>query len=184
MHKYAFFLVILFASSSGQTPSNKPIVLFDSSSGPTPNSKPIEPDVLGVVFLLDSSNHVLQPLSNERWKAQGKRSGWFSAAGFIEIAGEHPEVRVASSRKIELIFNVSHPEDVKLYQSLQKKDQRLFEMVKVGPGGRTREPIPGLPVVLTKYGQSSFKLVPMSPLVPGEYAVIYDGTVMSFGIDN
>jgi hypothetical protein len=55
--------------------------------------------------------------------------------------------------------------------------------VTVGPNRLSREEIPGLPVTVSKYGDSSYKLVPSSALVPGEYAIIFAGKVMSFGVD-
>jgi len=170
MRKLAFLLVLMLTASQS------------NSSGQSTNSKPVEPEALGVVFLLDSSNQVLKPLADEVWKAHGNM-GFTKATGVVEVAGEHSTFRIAANNKFEFVFKVEHPENVKLYRSLQKKNQRQFELVKIANSGRTREPIQGIPVEITKYGESSFKLAPQSPLAPGEYAIIYGEKVLSFGVD-
>jgi hypothetical protein len=44
-------------------------------------------------------------------------------------------------------------------------------------------PVKGLPVELTQFGASSYKLVPASPLTPGEYAITIADEVYTFGVD-
>jgi hypothetical protein len=166
MRKLALLLALMLCPAFCQSPA-----------------KPLEPEILGVPFLLDSASQVLKPLADENWKAQTKRSGMFVVNGVITVSGEHSAVRVAGGGAIQLVFKVEHPESVKLYQATSEKNQRIIAIVKTHGAGTTEERIPSVAVVLTKYGESSYKLVPQSPLVPGEYAVIYSGKVMTFGID-
>ena len=166
MRKLAFLLAFVLCPAFCQSPT-----------------KPIEPDILGVAFLLDSTNQALKPLADEHFKSQIKRSGWTWVNGVIVVDGEHSTVRIAGGKQIEFVFKVEHPESVKLYQATVEKNQRIFTVVKSHGAGTHEETVPSIDAVLTKYGDSSYKLVPQSPLVPGEYAVMYGRKVMTFGID-
>lgn len=81
----------------------------------------------------------------------------------------------------EFVFKIGNPENVKLYGFTQKKNKRQFELAKVK--GRTREIIPGIPVEITKFGESSYRLVPHSSLSAGEYAILTGPKIFSFGVD-
>jgi hypothetical protein len=53
-----------------------------------------------------------------------------------------------------------------------------------GALGRNHETDPGVPVLITRFGNSSYRLVPQSPLSPGEYAVLLSGSkTFTFGVD-
>jgi hypothetical protein len=101
----------------------------------------------------------------------------------IEVAGAHSPVRITSGKPIEFVFKVEHPESVKLRQSAQGKNERMFVIVRSHGAGSTEEVIPSIPATLTKYGESSYKLAPDSILAAGEYAITYGSKVMTFGID-
>ena len=157
------------------------VLSLSSCEAQSASSKPLEPTSIGVVFFLNSSSQTLKPLQDEAWKAQG--NGFFTATGSIQVSGESSSVRIAASDKTEFVFNIEHPQNARLYRFTQKKHQRYFEIVKISHGGRTRENLPGIPVDITKFGESSYRLVPQSPLSPGEYVILTGPKIFSFGID-
>jgi hypothetical protein len=145
--------------------------------------KPPEPAAIGEVNLLDSSSQTLKPLPRETWKAKG-RPGWRTATGSIEITGEGSAFRMSASEKPEFVFKTGTPEAVKLYIFVQKKGARSSDLVKIKAGWtQERDYAPGIPVEITKFGESSYKLVPRSPLAPGEYGIDLSGGLFTFGVD-
>jgi hypothetical protein len=158
------------------------ILLFSlaSCAAQSASSAPVEPPSIGVVYFL-ASDQTLKPLPEEQWKAKG--SGVFTATGSIEVSADRSSLRLASNDKTDFVFNIGTPEHVKIYRftSDEKHKTRKFELVKIK--GRTRETINGIPADITKFGGSSYRLVPRSPLAPGEYAVLTGSKIFSFGID-
>ena len=66
----------------------------------------------------------------------------------------------------------------------QKKNLRQCEIVKIkGTYSKERETFQGTPIEITKFGDSSYKVVPKSPLGPGEYRMDLGGRLFTFGID-
>jgi hypothetical protein len=157
-------------------------------------AKPIEPDLLGVVFYLSSSDHIIRALPKEQWKAVGKaKAGWSSvnSVGSLQLSGAASSFRVPVSDTSEFVFKVSKdPESAKLFMCSQnaKKGFRQVDIVEekrsAHPFGRatvTKEHLSGVPVEVVKYGESSYKLAARG-LAPGEYAILSGGAVFSFGI--
>lgn len=144
--------------------------------------KPVEPEAIGEVFHLDLSHQALMPLPDELWKAKGK-AGWNSSKGLLDIPGEHSSFRLKTDDKVEFIFKTGNPEAVRLYPFTLKKNHRQYELVKLKGGGRERETHQGIPIEIRKYGDSSYKLLPKSPLEPGEYGIDIAGKLYTFGID-
>jgi hypothetical protein len=137
---------------------------------------------IGVVYLLDASSHTLKAIPDEAWTARaGGRD-----TGVIEVPGERSFVRIVDD-KPTFVYKIGNPENAHLYALTidykdKKKTWRWFSLVHVV--GKTRQVSPGVPVEITKFGQSSYKLVPTQPLRPGEYAVLVGGSkVFTFGID-
>jgi hypothetical protein len=156
-----------------------------SCAAQSAGSKSLEAPSIGVVYLLDSSNQTLKPLPDEPWRVQGRND-----AGIVEVAGERSYVRIASD-KPEFVFKIGNPENAKLYAfnvdakfSVDAKptNRRWFSLIhKIG---RKTETSPGIPVEITRFGESSYKIVPTLSLRPGEYAILLSGTrLFSFGID-
>jgi hypothetical protein len=144
--------------------------------------KPVEPAAIGEAFHLDSSGQALTPLPEEQWKAKGK-AGWTSSTGILQISGERSLFRMKAQDNEEFIFKTEHPESIRLYPFTTRKNQRQYEVVKLKGMGRERETRLGTPVEITKFGESSYKLVPKSPLAPAEYAIDIAGRLFTFGID-
>jgi hypothetical protein len=145
--------------------------------------KPVEPAAIGEVNLLDSSGQTLKPLPDEQWKAKGK-PGWSTVIGSIQISGERSSFRVMANEKAEFVFKTGSPEVIRLYPFIQKKNLRYCDLVTLkGVRTKEREIYQGIPVEITKFGESSYKLVPKSPLGPGEYGIDLSGKIFTFGID-
>ena len=143
---------------------------------------PADAPSIGEVYLLDVANQTLKPLPDEPWTARADGRD----AGIIEVSGDRALVRMVDD-KPAFVFKIGNPENVKLYAlTVEAKDKkkvgRWFSLVHVV--GKTRQVSPGMPVEITKFGQSSFKFMPKQPLRPGEYAVMLSGSkVFTFGVD-
>jgi hypothetical protein len=143
---------------------------------------PADAPLIGEVYLFDLSNQTLRPLPDEPWTARADRRD----AGVIEVSGDRARVRIVDDRPA-FVFKIGNPENVKLYAlTIDDKDKkkigRWFSLVHAV--GKTRQVSPGMPIEITKFGSSSFKLVPKQSLRPGEYAVLLSGSkVFTFGID-
>jgi hypothetical protein len=156
---------------------------FGTSGSQSATVKPPEPEAIGEVNLLDSSGQALKPLPEEHWKAEG-RPGWTTSTGSIKLSGERSSFRLGANEKAEFVFKTGTPEAVRLYLFIQKKDFRYSDLVKVKAGWKPeRDFIPSIPVEVTKFGESSYKLAPKSPLGPGEYGIDLGGRIFTFGID-
>lgn len=154
-----------------------------SSCAQAPANNPLEPATIGDVFLLDSSSQALKALPSEPWKAVGK-PGWSTATGSIQVSGESSPFRVKAGDTTDLVFRVGNPDAVRLYQFTVKKHTSEFELVKVKGGfHQQRQTLDSIPADITKFGESSFQLIPKSPLGPGEYAIDASGRMFTFGID-
>jgi hypothetical protein len=149
-------------------------------TGQSPTAKPIEPTAIGVVYLLDPISQELKALPNEQWE-EG-RGSQDPRQIFILVQGAQSSFRIKAAEKTEFVFNTSNPEKVSLYRFDQKKKKRQFLSVKLKITGGG-ELIRGVPIEVSKFGESSYRLVPSSPLTPGEYAINLADNVYTFGID-
>jgi hypothetical protein len=157
-------------------------LLVGSGFAKSTDSKVIEPPILGKVFLVSAPD--LKQLPEDPFKSTDKR-GWASISGVVEISGDHSSLRIPAGSSPEFVFDLSNPDQVKLYACVVKGKNRQFTTA-VLKGGATRlkeEQMDGLPVTVAHYGQSSFKLTPNAALAPGEYAVVAAGKMFTFGID-
>ncbi len=155
--------------------------------------KSVDAQPVGVVQLLDSSNQTLKPLPDEAWKV-GHSSIFKTAYGkspmtaSIDVSGEHSTFRVAAG-KPEFVFTFGSPENARLYVSESNKNERRFPSVRVNKDNSMVK-LPGVAVEVTQIGDATYKLVPTSPLPPGEYAIILERSsqasnhrIFTFGID-
>jgi hypothetical protein len=143
-------------------------------------AKPVEPKAIGVVYRLDPTSQELKKLPDEQWHE--KPGPWpHSYDTYLELNGGHSSFRMKAGEKIEFVFNTGSPEKVSLYRFILKKDKRQFQAASATWTGY--QGIKGLPVEVSKYGESSYQLVPASQLDSGEYAVIIAGEFFTFGID-
>jgi len=149
-------------------------------------TQPAEPETIGIVYYLDSANNKLVPLPIEEYKAVGhaKGLGFGGATGVLVLEGAAAAVRIPATDGLAMVVRVSSPEAAKLYLFTSKKKTREAELARVGFGGTSVKQSTGIPLLVTKYGESSFKLTPESRLEPGEYAIEIPGRrLFTFGID-
>jgi hypothetical protein len=147
-------------------------------------SLPLDAPSIGVVYFLDSSSHTLESLPDEPWRVHRRQD-----AEIIEVAGERSYVRITSN-KPEFVFKIGNPENAYLYAfNIDDKfsvdenptNRRWFSLIhKIG---QTKEVSSGIPVEITKFGESSYRIVPTLSLRPGEYAIVLSTKLFSFGID-
>jgi hypothetical protein len=159
---------------------------------PVEADKPHEPDVLGVVFYLDSVAQTITALPREYWslvgtaRATGFASG--SAIGSLQFPGTHSSFRVHASDKTEFVFNLADPSHVQLFSCRENLDKRIriIDTVSVTRSGAfhptvTNTPITGVDIQIVRYGDSSYKLI-AKDLAPGEYVILTGSAAYSFFI--
>ena len=151
----------------------------------TATDKPPEPESIGVFFYLDSATQTLKRLPKEDWKRHSK-AGWTSVTTDLKLDGASSPFRIRASDKNIFIFRASEDsaEKSKLYKFTVKGDRREFEQGKWRR--RDYKPNPGEAVDISKFGESSYRIVPEAPLEPGEYALFTGDTaavVFTFGVD-
>ena len=152
-------------------------------AGQTTASKPLEPEFVGVFFYLDPGTQQLRELPLERYKVTKDRHHIF-----FDVSGANSPLRLSGGERIEFIFKIEHPESAQLLQfivSMEKKtgqNYRRWEAVTTGGS-----PDPRIPVEISKFGESSYKLTPRTPLGPGEYTLLigpmlYASTIPTFAV--
>jgi hypothetical protein len=161
------------------------VLSLSTCAAQTATDKTPEPESIGVFFYLDSSTQTLKRLPKEDWKRHSK-AGWSSVATDLKLDGTSSSFRIPAGAKDIFIFRASEDsaEKAKLYRFTVKGDRREFEQGKWKR--RDYKPNPGEPVDISKFGESSYKIVPEAPLEPGEYALFTGDTaavVFTFGVD-
>jgi len=141
---------------------------------------PVEPKAIGVVYRLNPSNQELIRLPDEEYQERGGARD--PRKIFVEVKGAQSSFRIKAGESTEFVFNTGNPEKVSLYPFEQKKNKRQVQtvMLDIRGGGKL---LKGLPAEVSKHGQSSYKLVPASPLTPGEYVIFLGDGVYTFGVD-
>ena len=143
--------------------------------------KPQEPESIGVFFYLDSSTQTLKRLPQEEFK---KHTGGFgSITESVKVSGDASSFHFAGNEKTTFVFKVFKDEQAsgaKLFQFNVKGSEREYELGRWKR--RDYTPNVGLSVNIAKFGESSYKLTPETPLSPGEYALTLGPTVFTFGV--
>ena len=141
---------------------------------------PVEPKAIGVVYRLNPSSQELIRLPDEQ--SQERSGARDPRKVFVEVQGAQSSLRIKAGEKTEFVFNTGNPEKVSLYLFEEKKKKRQVQtmMLDIRGGGKL---LKGLPAEVSRYGESSYKLVPASPLTPGEYVIFLGDEVYTFGID-
>jgi hypothetical protein len=141
-------------------------------------TKPPEPTEIGVFYYHDPDTQTLKPLPNERAKKQ--HSGAFTDTVSVVVSGGHSPFSIAASNRGAFAFKAGSPEAVKLFLFDVKDNQRKYWLGK--RKGNTTDTNDGVPVEIVKLGESSYQVVPKSPLAPGEYAITVGPRLYTFGV--
>jgi hypothetical protein len=131
-----------------------------------------EPETIGVLFWRDPANNALVPLDRETISVKAS-PGFFKASAKLRINGVSAKLRLKADPKPEFIVQLANgvdPNKIKLYLLKVDGGKRVTTVATASAFGSKSE-LKTLPFDVTKYGQSSYKLTPSQPLVPGEYTL-------------
>ena len=159
------------------------VLLLGVCAGQTATNKLPEPDSIGVFFYLDPGSQTLKRLPKEEWKRH--RGAHFSTVTEdIDVPGAGSSFRIASHDKATFVFKVFKDEDagkMKLFHFDVKGQGRQYELAKWH--GRDSTQNTGIPINVSKFGESSYALTPENPLQPGEYAIAMGQWVFTFSVN-
>ena len=156
------------------------ILLLVLSAWGQDGKKPNEPESLSVFYSLDSSGQLV-PLESQVIRLQHKYHALGFAGGTTVylVKGDQSPVRLHAESKLEFVVrleaNVDPLEAVQFYHLNGENNSRVMPIVDFDPLGRaslaTMRPAT-IDFNAVKQGTSSYKLVPIQALVPGEYCLI------------
>jgi hypothetical protein len=139
---------------------------------------------MGIVYLLDPSDHTLKALPRESAKVVTRR-GWSKARGVIQIAEPASAFRLKSGSDLVFVVKCTNPESLSLYEFTKKGKNREADVSTVKQGmfhGPTLEHVDGITLDVSKYGELSYRFA-VKALEPGEYGFVTGWNVFHFGVD-
>lgn len=145
----------------------------------------MEPEMMEVVYLLDSADQLLRPLPKAPAKVVTNRKGFTGAQGSIQIPDPASSFRVKSGKDLEFIVKCTNPQSYELFAFEKKGDNReALAATAKGKvfGGSTTQNVGRIPFAVTKYSDSSYKFVVTAP-EPGEYGFATGWSVYHFAVD-
>lgn len=157
------------------------VVVGSASSAAQDAKKTVEPEYLGTFFSLNSDDGALSPLERQtpaiRTKVKGLGFGGGDAFG--EVSGAKSPIRfTAGSVPAFIVRAASRDKDpastIQFFAWKVNKDSRVMIISKVralGLGTQSGTGASDVRFIASKFGDASFKVVPESPLPPGEYAL-------------
>lgn len=167
------------------------LILITSKLNFSQEKKVNEPEIINVIYYLDSINSKLIPLERQIAKTKTKRSilGYAGIKKIKEIEGNKSTYSLKNDMNQEFVVQLPSgidPAKIQLFQFDIKKEkrilllQRTFLTQTAGPGP--------CQINITKYGQSSYKLTPVNKLECGEFGFILNidaeiSDVFCFGIE-
>ena len=145
-----------------------------------------EPEYLGIVAALDSRGD-LRPLERQKPKYESK----MHLAGFKATTiypGAHSPIRFSASQPLEFVVKLDTAgydpfQIVRIVPLAVAKDNRQFLIMKSAIGFSARVNDTFIAINVAMYGQNSYRIVPVDPLPPGEYAIESGTLAFCFGID-
>jgi hypothetical protein len=149
-----------------------------------------EPQALGVLHHLDGSS--LKPLErySAKLKSSSKMLGFGGGSVQIEIPGDKSTVRIGSNQKQDFVVqlpNGTDPAKFLLFKFESSKGKRQLQITKFGTFGVKNSTGMGeIATIVTKYGQSSYKIGPAEQLPSGEYGFATPGSsevIFLFGVE-
>ena len=142
--------------------------------------KPTEPESPSVLYWLDLSGQLV-PLESQVVHVRRKFHAWgFSGVTMVyQVEGEKSRVRLKAEGKPEFVVRLEGKldplETVQFYHFDEVDGSRLVPIEDFDALGRISNFQGGHALVdfnAVKYGASSFKLIPVPALVPGEYCLV------------
>jgi len=147
----------------------------------TVSIKTPEPEAIGVFYYLDSSTQTLKRLPKEDFKRH--TGGFGSITQSVRVSGNASSLNLGRADQTAFVFKVFKDEEAakaKLFQFSVKGSEREYDLGKWKR--RDFTPNEGLSINVAKFGESSYKLTPETPLSPGEYALTLGPTVFTFSV--
>ena len=162
----------------------QPVAAFaQQAPAAAPSAKPVEPDAMGEVYFLDSSNQSLKLLPKDPAKVVTHHTGLLSAKGDIQIPGTASSFRLKSGKDVEFVVKCTNPETYHVYPFVRKGKNREAEVSKAKALiNVTEQQVGPMTIVVSKYGESSYRFTMTAP-EPGEYGFIVGWSVYHFGVD-
>lgn len=144
--------------------------------------KVAEPEAFNVFFYLDPSTNTLKRLPQEEFRRHTS-TGFSSVTTSVIVSGGASSFHVSGDMQPTFVFRVFKDEEAsraKLFQFNAKGSDREYDLSKWHHKESTTNT--GLPINIGKFGQSSFKVTPESPLAPGEYTLTLGQTLFTFSV--
>lgn len=144
----------------------------------------LEPELLGVVYYLDSDKGQLVPLERQAARQSTAGGGFFFGQykRRIKVAGAKSPVRFPDGQKLEFVVSGG---DLQLYPLESKKDRREVVVSKATVyfvTSRSRSELAEKMLDVKRYG-ASVKISPSEPLAAGEYGFYISGEMFCFAVD-
>jgi hypothetical protein len=172
------------------------VCLLLVNSGASQEKRVFEPEVLGVMHISEG-NQTLRPLARETTRASWR--GKVHAEKVIQVPGPKSTCRIREGQPLQFVMRLpggSDPTKYALYRLEPDKNRTSREVTLAKANyfsSNNRSPViqgtstePGiLQLDVSKYGESSYKFIPIDKLGPGEYLFASWGTPFdfTFGID-
>ena len=147
--------------------------------------KPIEPETLGVIYLL--RNGGLVPLDREVSHVKAS-PGFFKAKAKLRVNGTSAALRVRPTERLDFVVQLANgvdPNKLKLYKLDVSGGKRETVILTVVAFSGAKAELKTLTLDVTRHGERSYKLTPAQQLLPGEYVLVAtDSTdAYCFGVD-
>ena len=128
---------------------------------------PLEPDVLGMVYLLNSESKSLVPLEKQTVKIKSR--GIVTSTGYLEAKGAKSPVRLKADQPLEFVVSLASgvdPNKFQLYPLTLRKKNREAILGKASVKGEEIGAT-AIPITVKKYGEA-YKFTVSQKLAPGE----------------
>ncbi len=149
-------------------------------------AKPADPEVMSVVYQLESPGQPLKTLPQERGKIVTHHKGFGGATGSIQIPGAASTYHLKAGQELVFVVKTTNPESFKLYlfEVKGKNREALISSAKAGFFGGVSSQNVGQQVTVdvSKYGEMSYKLS-VKNIKPGEYGFVNDWNVFHFAVE-
>jgi len=162
-------------------PTASPAVTATGSS----EMQRVEPESVGVVYLLNSTDQTMKPLPKEAVKVVSGRKGLTGGQGSVQMPDPASSFRVTSGKDLEFVVRCTNPESFELYEFAKKGNNREAVVATAKGkffGGANTQRVGAIPFAVIKYGESSYRFVVTAP-EPGEYGFLTGWSAFDFAVD-